>query len=153
RDKRTIVEQRIAEIKAYRWDEEPPQESLPKLEELQTIPPANSGEPEAASTNPDSKAAEHQKRPRSQPNPCLVAALNYVEQRGWAVFPAPPGTKKSHKSAEHSGGVRWGATRDPKQIRKDFRKWPDANIGIPTGADNGIVVFETDTPKGHNVDG
>ena len=220
RDQRAIVEQRIAEIKAYCWDEEPAQESLPKLEELETIPPAGNGEPEAApitdrpdpaphicihcrrdppdgnerasayggawlhqqceepflrarmaeeglewqtpsfahAAKPDpapmsdNKAAEHQKRPRSQPNPRLVAALNYAE-RGWTVFPAPPGTKKSHKSAEHSGGARWGATRDPKQIRKDFRKWPDANIGIPTGADNGIVVFETDTPKGHNVDG
>jgi len=40
RDQRAIVEQRIAEIKAYRRDEEPAQESLPKLEELETTPSA-----------------------------------------------------------------------------------------------------------------
>src|SRR5262249_9560796 len=46
-----------------------------------------------------------------------------------------------------------GKTRDPKQIRKDFTKWPDANVGLPTGRDSGFWVVETDTPKGHNVDG
>jgi hypothetical protein len=45
--------------------------------------------------------------------------------------------------------VRWGATRDSEQIRKDFTRWPDANIGIPTGADNGFWVLETDTKTGH----
>jgi hypothetical protein len=48
---------------------------------------------------------------------CLPAALAYARV-GWAVFPAPPGTKKSHKSAAFSGGVNWGATRDPEQIRR-----------------------------------
>src|SRR5262249_22877411 len=106
-----------------------------------TTPPAE--EPNTAPAKP---------RSNSQPNPRLVAALDYAE-RDWDVFPAPPGEKKSYKSAEHSGGAKWGKTRDPKQIKKDFRKWPDANVGIPTGADNGIWVLETDTPKGHNVDG
>jgi hypothetical protein len=94
--------------------------------------------------------AEWEGRPR-----CLSAALAYAS-KNWRVFPAPRDTKKSFKSAEHSGGVRWGATRDPDQIRRDFTKWPDANIGIPTGADNGIFVVETDTRTGHanlKVDG
>ena len=93
-------------------------------------------------------------------NPRLAAALSYAE-RGWDVFPANLSlnkatgkfNKKSYKSAEYSGGANWGKTRDPKQIKKDFKRWPKANVGIATGADSGIFVVETDTPKGHNVDG
>jgi Bifunctional DNA primase/polymerase, N-terminal len=85
-------------------------------------------------------------------HPMLAAALDYAK-RGWDVFPAPPGKKKSHKSAEYSGRAKWGKTRDPEQIRRDFNRWPKANIGIATGADSGIWVVETDTLKGHDVDG
>jgi hypothetical protein len=79
----------------------------------------------------------------------LAAALDYTTTRGWSVFPAPPGTKQSYKSAEYSNGAPWGKTKDPKQIRRDWQKWPDANVGIPTGKDNGIWVVEADTAKGH----
>jgi putative DNA primase/helicase len=84
-------------------------------------------------------------------NAMLEAALDLARQ-GFDVFPAPgTGEKKSEKAAEYSGGVRWGATNDEKQIRRDFRKWPDANIGIPTG--NEFFVVDADTLEGHGVDG
>jgi Bifunctional DNA primase/polymerase, N-terminal/Primase C terminal 2 (PriCT-2) len=86
-------------------------------------------------------------------NSKLAAAIEYATENGWKVFPAPAGEKKSHKSAEYSNDERWGATRDPKQIRKDWKRWPDANVGIPTGAENGFFVVEADTLKGHGVDG
>jgi Bifunctional DNA primase/polymerase, N-terminal len=82
----------------------------------------------------------------------LLAALAYAAH-GWAVFPAPPGTKRSYKSAEHSDGRAWGMTRNAEEIRRDFTLWPDAGIGIPTGAVNGIIVVETDTVEGHGIDG
>jgi hypothetical protein len=82
----------------------------------------------------------------------LAAALAYAAH-GWAVFPVPPGTKRSYKSAEHSDGRAWGMTREAAEIRADFTRWPDAGIGIPTGAVNGIVVVETDTVEGHGIDG
>jgi hypothetical protein len=84
----------------------------------------------------------------------LGAALLYAE-KGWKIFLAPPGEKKSYKSAAYSGGERWGATRDPKQIVADFKnkKWRDANVGIPTGSTNDIFVVEADTMEGHGVDG
>ena len=59
----------------------------------------------------------------------LVAALAYAAH-GWAVFPVPPGTKWSYKSAEHSDGRAWGMTREAAEIRADFTRWPDAGIGI-----------------------
>ena len=80
------------------------------------------------------------------------AALDYAA-RGWEVFPAPPGEKKSCKAAKYSGGIKWGKTTDPKTVNKDFRKFPDANIGVATGVASGIFVIEADTPEGHDVDG
>jgi hypothetical protein len=83
----------------------------------------------------------------------MEAALRYAEQRGWAIFPAPLGAKKSNKAAKFSNGRNWGATRDAAEIRRDFERWPDAGVGIPTGPDNNIFVVEADTPEGHDVDG
>ena len=90
----------------------------------------------------------------SGPLPMLAARLDYAE-RGWDSFPAKivGKTKSSYKAAKHSNGAKWGKTRDPEQIRRDWQTWPDANVGIPTGVENGIFVVETDTPEGHNVDG
>jgi putative DNA primase/helicase len=83
----------------------------------------------------------------------LKAALDYATVRGWFVFPAPPGQKKSYKSAEHSNGNKWGMTKDANGIRQDWKRWPDANVGIVTGQVNGLFVVEADTPQGHGVDG
>ena len=64
------------------------------------------------------------------------------------------GEKKSHKSAEsNSGGMKWGMTKSAEQIERDWKKWPDANVGIPTGEINGFFVVETDTKAGHGDDG
>jgi hypothetical protein len=82
----------------------------------------------------------------------LQAALEYRTK--WHVFPAPPGTKKSYKSAAHSDGRKWGKTRDEAELRRDWERWPEANIGVPTGKDNGFWVMETDTHDGgHAHDG
>jgi hypothetical protein len=97
--------------------------------------------------DPDVYVAEWQNTPR-----CLPAALSYAE-KGWFVFPAPRGEKKSHKSAEHSGGRPWGKTTDPDEIRRDFARWPEANLCIATGRDSDIFVVEADTKEGHDVDG
>jgi hypothetical protein len=87
------------------------------------------------------------------PTSCLEAALEYATERNWAVFPAPVGTKKSYKSARHSGGSKWGMSRDPDVIRADWARWPSANLGVPTGLTNGFFVVECDTVQGHAVDG
>jgi hypothetical protein len=67
--------------------------------------------------------------------------------------PGSAGQKKSFKSAAHSNGARWGATRDATQIRYDWSRWPFANVAIVTGPTSGVFVVEIDTPQGHNVDG
>jgi putative DNA primase/helicase len=86
-------------------------------------------------------------------NERLEAALAYA-RRGWFVFPAPRGKKKSHASAAFSNGRLWGMTKDEDEIRRYWERWPDANVGIPTGSVNGFFVVETDTKKGgHSDDG
>jgi Protein of unknown function (DUF3987)/Bifunctional DNA primase/polymerase, N-terminal/Primase C terminal 2 (PriCT-2) len=89
----------------------------------------------------------------SQPPADIVrdAALALVGRFGWSIFPA--NGKKSYKSAEYSSGAAWGKTSDPDQICIDFRRWPRAGVGVPTGSDNAIFVVEIDTPEGHGVDG
>ncbi|WP_294620237.1 phage/plasmid primase, P4 family [uncultured Roseovarius sp.] len=85
-------------------------------------------------------------------NPCLEAALTYA-QLGFSVFPAKPGEKKGFKSKATSNGNSWGATNDADEIKKDWKKFPDANVGIATGQVSGIFVVDVDTVEGHGVDG
>jgi hypothetical protein len=82
----------------------------------------------------------------------LKAALSYATRRSWHVFLVPPNTKKSYKSEEISG-TKWGMTKDLDEIRRDYDRWPDAGVGIPTGKINGFFVVEADTSAGHDVDG
>lgn len=84
--------------------------------------------------------------------PCLAPALEYAA-RGWQVFPAPPGEKKSHIAGRFGNGHRWGATTDPDLIRQYWQRFPDANVGIACGRSSGLLVIECDTPEGHDVDG
>lgn len=85
--------------------------------------------------------------------PTIAKAAREYAARGWHVFPVPIGKKLSHKSAEHSGGRKWGATTEPAEIARDWQQWPDANVGIVTGPKSGLLVIEADTDAGHAVDG
>ena len=79
--------------------------------------------------------------------------MSYASTYDWYVFPAPPDEKKPYKAAEFSNGHKWGMTKDPDEIRRDFARWPDAGVGVPTGPENGIWVLDVDTVAGHDVDG
>jgi hypothetical protein len=126
-------------------------EEFTVLREATPDPRTTAAEPET-----ESEQQKADTRPNDPGPHCLDAALAYAATMGWSVFPAviKGKQKKSHKSAKHSGGVNWGATNDPEQIRRDFAKWPDAAIGIPTGPENGFWVLEADTKQGgHAHDG
>jgi len=65
--------------------------------------------------------------------------------RGWSVFPCHPGTKqplvKSDVAGE--GGLKL-ATTDEALIRSWWTRWPQAMIGLPTGAQIGAFVVDVD---------
>jgi hypothetical protein len=97
----------------------------------------------------------------------LEKALFYAETMGWSVFPlqtpiiSDAGVKCScrkgtecrdndigkHPRTQH--GLK-DATRDPHQIRAWWSKWPQANIGLATGAASGLVVIDIDPRNGGN---
>jgi hypothetical protein len=62
---------------------------------------------------------------------------------GHSVFPC-----KNKKPLVEGGGGFKGATRDLKQIRDWWTKWPDAQIGVPTGQMNRLVVVDIDGEQG-----
>jgi hypothetical protein len=71
-----------------------------------------------------------------------AAALSYVTDRAWSVFPCVPGEKRPLTP----NGLK-DATTDPTRIRAWWERWPDANIGVACGP-SGIVVVDVDNPEG-----
>jgi hypothetical protein len=87
----------------------------------------------------------------------VQTALAYAE-RGWLVVPlhnpkqgACSCRKKNcnspgkHPRTEH--GLKDGS-KDPKQIARWWEKWPDANLGILTGQESGLLVLDVDGEDG-----
>lgn len=72
----------------------------------------------------------------------LDAALNYA-YRGWHIFPCKP----RGKTPLTRHGFK-DATIHPDRVREMWGRWPDANIGIATGAISNLVVFDYDGEKG-----
>jgi len=72
----------------------------------------------------------------------LDAALQYAAH-GWRVFPLVPGEKRPLTAQ----GCK-DATKDADQICTWWTQHPDANIGIATGKDSGIVVVDVDAKSG-----
>ena len=71
----------------------------------------------------------------------LDAALRYASA-GIPIIPCLPNkrpyTKHGYKDA----------TTDHKQIKRWWKKWPNAFIGMPTGERSGILVLDVDIPDG-----
>jgi hypothetical protein len=70
----------------------------------------------------------------------LAAALTYAA----ADLPVLP---LDGKVPRNKGGLTQ-ASIDPAVVAEWWRRWPDANVGIRTGAASGLLVLDVDTPKG-----
>lgn len=87
----------------------------------------------------------------------LEAALTY-NARGWPVLPlhsvrsgrctcGSPSCKSPGKHPRTPHGLE-DAQMDAEAIRSWWRVWPDANVGIRTGASAGIIVLDVDPRHG-----
>jgi putative DNA primase/helicase len=87
----------------------------------------------------------------------LECALQFAERK-WCVFPLHSLRdgqctckrdcgKNAGKHPRVTGGFKV-ATTDARQIQAWWRKWPDANIGIATGAVSGLIVIDIDGADG-----
>jgi hypothetical protein len=75
-------------------------------------------------------------------SPALANALAY-SKRGWHVFPCRPGGKVP--LTPH--GFK-DATRDAARLVDWWRRWPDANVAIATGAVSNLIVLDIDPRHG-----
>lgn len=79
----------------------------------------------------------------------LSAAAVWFARNGVPVFPCVPGAKKPLVSRGFLD-----ATSDWRQVGRWWMKWPDANIGIPTGPASGVEVVDIDVkgerPRGYD---
>lgn len=67
----------------------------------------------------------------------------YAESTGWRVIPLVPKGKIPLVQNGSSDG-----TTDPAMIDEWWGRWPDANVGICTGRESGLVVVDLDVDKG-----
>lgn len=72
---------------------------------------------------------------------CLTAALRYA-RRGWAVFPLLGKTPYPGTNGHNE------ATTDARQIRRWWKTWPDANVGIACDSQRGPIVVDVDGGNG-----
>lgn len=70
----------------------------------------------------------------------LKAALDYVEKE-YKIFPC------SGKAPLTPNGFK-DASSDPDQIRKWWKKWSNANIGVPCDHENGFWALDVDAKSG-----
>ncbi len=73
----------------------------------------------------------------------LAAAAIAFARSGLAVFPL----KMREKTPATPDGFK-SATTDELQVRAWWQRWPDANIGIRTGRESGLVVLDVDVQHG-----
>lgn len=88
--------------------------------------------------------ADTPENPEEQPN-MLLAALDYANYDDLPVFPVKP-----DKSPHTPNGFK-DASADETIVRHLWRKYRDANIGIPTGEASGWLVLDIDPRHGGDV--
>ena len=74
--------------------------------------------------------------------PDLLAAALEFAKGGTAVFPCHPATKRPLTAHGFQD-----ANTDPVAIIAWWQRWPNAMIGMPTGAVSGIWVLDVDDPE------
>jgi KaiC/GvpD/RAD55 family RecA-like ATPase len=82
------------------------------------------------------------------PKGSLGAAALYYASLGWAVFPLVPREKIPLLSKAKGGNGLKDASADVDTVTAWWTRYPDANIGLTTGASSGLVVVDVDGADG-----
>ena len=72
----------------------------------------------------------------------LEPFVESIAAQGWPVFPC------TKEKTPYTDKGFYDASNDERQIREWWGKWPDANIGVPTGKESGFFVLDIDLPDG-----
>ena len=75
--------------------------------------------------------------------PDLPTAADTLAGAGIPVFPCVPGGKQPLTNRGFHD-----ASADPAQVTAWWRRWPDANLALPTGAASGVDVVDVDVHPG-----
>ncbi len=76
---------------------------------------------------------------------CLIIPLHSATEKGCSCGRADCPSPGKHPRTPH--GLK-DANRDPAKIREWWDRWPDANIGILTGPESGILALDVDGKQG-----
>jgi len=89
-----------------------------------------------------------------------LAALRYASE-GFQIVPCHSveqgnctcGKSECRKAGKHPRIRKWPtlATSEPAKIKAWWRKWPNSNVGVATGAGSKIVVFDFDGMDGEQT--
>jgi hypothetical protein len=87
----------------------------------------------------------------------------YYANKGWRVLPlhwpidggCSCGKQNCPSPGKHPRTPQGAkdATTDPSQIKAWWQQWPDANVGIATGPESGLVVLDVDVDVEKGTDG
>lgn len=73
-----------------------------------------------------------------------IEAAHSYSRAGWSIIPLERGSKKAH--------VKWKKYQTeratPEVLEQWWKQWPEANVGIITGAVSGIIVLDVDSAEG-----
>ena len=76
----------------------------------------------------------------------MIDAAKWYDGKGFWVIPV--GNEKKPK-------IKWKDFQDtkptPEQIAEWWKTWPDANIGLITGVNGGLIVLDVDTKEGNEI--
>lgn len=82
--------------------------------------------------------------------PNVKAALEYAA-RGWSIIPIG-GQKKPLLSEELGGWKEFQSRRATEdEIKAWWQKWPNANVGVVTGAISNLIVLDCDAREGLEI--
>ena len=91
------------------------------------------------------------------------AALYYSQKLGWPVFPVHSvkngqcscGNVKCGNKGKHPRTLNgfYDATNDKAAVDQWWTRWPESNIGVPTGPLSGLAVLDVDVGHAKNVNG